>query len=811
MAWQHHLFVFNRRNGAPLGDLAGLDVFLPPRRAHRMRRRDSLLIYLHQEGNAPLSAREQRALLEKLSARYFSSGGSVTAALKELAGALNSYFLNRNRKLSGQGKHAIGWLALGVWRGNMQYVALSGPMHAVFLGETTRHYHDPQISGRGLGVSRSPRVYFASAAVQPGDALLLMPHLPAAWEGSLHLDASRKISPLLRRMSAYSGDNLEGVLVQVRPGEGEVKRTVVFSEKRAAAPSIEEGEVVEPAAPAQREKPAQTPPPRPTSSVPRPPQATDAAPHAGTQTPPPAAVSAPEPEPQPQSQSHSEPEPATASPTGPRSEPRPHPARRPAAASREGVRGTPSPGRAQTAPQEGASARAAAAETPPAEEKPSRAWSETLAQAEDGLRRPLAAVWRAGERALGALGGVFGRLTPSAEEVFSLPRSFMALSAIAVPLVVVTVAVVVFVRRGRLQQFQGYMARAKTEAAQALQVTEPITRHNALTEALNDVLAAETYYSNEESRALRQQLISALDELDGVQRLDFLPVSDRLPAGVVVKRLLVQGPDMYALDATTGAVYHLRIQGKRYVLDNTFQCGPGEYASRKVKALVDIASLPSPRSRYKVVGVDAQAFNIMCAPGEDAQVTMLPPAVPKNWQHPVAVGYQTGDLYVLDTGIGAVEVVGMSATGFFDTTPYNYFTGGTPNGIETAIEMAVQRGGLYLLHQDGQMTRCEETGNDAVHCVAQPYNDTRPGRSPGPVIPNTRFTQMFLQPPPDPSLYILDMSGQAIYRFSLQLQFVTQYRPQEPLEAEITAFAVDADARVLFVAAGRRIYQAPLE
>ncbi len=757
MPWQHHLFIFNRREGALAGDLAGAAIFQPPKRPHRMRRRETLLIYLHQQGNAPLGNSEQRALLEKLSERYFSVGGSVTAALKELATALNTYFLNRNRKLSNEGKHAIGWLGMAVWRSGTVYVALSGPMHAVFLGEETRHYHDPEMSGRGLGISRAARVYFATAPFREGDALLLTPQLPAPWQNTLQLDASRKISPLIRRMSAYRGETLEGVLVQVRGGEGEVRRRVVSEKPQSTATAA--AKPAPPVAAAEGKTASQPPaPPQEEAAPPKRPAAPPARPVAS---------------------------------------PRPSPQRRPASA--------PQAAKPVPAAVEKEAPKAAA---PPRSKKSTAAVAAGVAK----LRSGLASAWRSGERVAETVRNIAGRgLSASADEVFSLPRSFMAFSAIAVPLIVVTVAVIVFVRRGSMQQFEAYLNRAKVEAAQALQIDEPLTRHNALVAALDDLQAAEKYYSNDESRTLRAQLTAALDELDGARRLDFVPVSDRLPPGTVAQRLLVQGADLYVLDAATGAVYHLELKGQRYALDKDFHCGAGTYGELEIAPLVDIALLPEPRSRYKVVGVDVRAHGVLCAPGEAAQAFTLAPATPANWQRPTAIGYQTGDLYVLDPVIKAVEVIGMSAEGVFEVTPYNYFVNGAPQGVETAIDMAVQRGGLYLLYQDGQVMHCKDNSSGAVTCDAMPYNDTRPGRTPGPVIPNTRFTQVRLQPPPDPSLYMLDAVEGAIYRFSLQLQFVTQYRPRTALEGDITAFAIDSDTHTLYVVAGRRIYQAPLE
>ncbi len=753
--WNYHLFILRHDGHGGYGDIPAAAVYTPPRRPHRMRRRDVLLVYLHQEGNAPLGKKEQRALVDKLAERYFSQGGSVTAALKELASALNLYFLNRNRKFTGQGKQAIGWLALAVWREHTLYMALSGPMHAVVMGEETQHYHEPSLSGRGLGLGRSTRVYFASATVQPGDVLLLTPYLPAGWTNEmLHLNERRLIAPLLRRLMAYRGE-AEAIIVQPRT-TGENKRVVLGQEKAPAkTPSPAPPAAAEPA-----DSPAAPPPPPPTKAKPTPLPA---------MPPPPKGASLP---PKDTSPSHPPPQAEAASPSPP-----PPPRKPVAAKARKAKVGT---------------------------------FFRSLGE---GARRGLAALWLGGEKAIGALAAAARRgLSTSVEEVFALPRSFMALTAVAVPLVVVTIAVVVFIRRGRLQQFHAYLARAQTEARQAEAIQEPITRRNALVEALRDVRAAEAYYRNEASAALHSRIQKELDRLDGVQRLDFVPVSDRLPPDTTVRRLLFQGADLYALESSGQRVFHFRLDGEHYRRDDDFQCQTTAFASIGMRPLVDIALLalqPYPNA-YSVVGIDDAGHALLCGLDREETAFALPPATPSNWKQPRAIDYQDGSLYVLDPPNKTVEIVDMDGEGEFGASPYNAFTTGAPPGIENAIALTVTRGGFYLLHEDGQVTRCDSQAGGGLACDVLPYNDTRPGRGQEAVIPNTRFTQIAVAPPPDPSLYLLDVRGQAVYHFSYQLRFVSQYRPQRLLEGEISAFAVDPDTQTLFVAAGRMIYQASL-
>jgi hypothetical protein len=62
-------------------------------------------------------------------------------------------------------------------------------------------------------------------------------------------------------------------------------------------------------------------------------------------------------------------------------------------------------------------------------------------------------------------------------------------------------------------------------------------------------------------------------------------------------------------------------------------------------------------------------------------------------------------------------------------------------------------------------------------------------------------------PPPEPSMYLLDANSGGLYQLSLKLLFVTQYRSRFPMAAPVTAAAIDASKR-LYLAAGDNVYRA---
>ena len=697
------------------GTPTNVGMFLPPRRAHRMRRRDRLLIFIRPADPASLSAAEQEKLLARLGKHYFETAGSVTSALRDLAHALNIYLLKRNRQAPSPQARAVVSLAMAVWRGNMLYLALSGQMHALVVGKERRHFYNPSASGRGLGLGKSAPLYFASAEWENGNALAFAPSLPAS------VEVAQGIKPLAEALLGAQGELHDAVLATTRAGEGAVQ---ILPMHKAA-----EG------------KPA----PRPQPSVPR------------AEAPKPASRPIPQPQKPPPPQ---EPPKATKKPSAPK-KPIPKP---------------------------------------------------KVSLPTESVRAVGRAVWGVGE----AIGAAFGKISAEmlpGEDLFALPRSLMALIAVAVPLVIVTMAVVVYLRRGRAEQYQAYFARAQAEAAHALALKEPVARHNALQTALADLDAAEAYRQTAQSRALRERLEGALDQLDGIRRLNFTSaLSRRAPPGTVITRLVLQGGDMYALDAATGGVLHFQQNGSLYRPDEDFQCAPGAYGALQVSKFVDIAPLPLSENGYRIVGMDTHGNLVLCAPGKAAQAIRLAPPTPMFWKTPKAIAYVGGDLYVLDPGIRTIEIVGHGPA--FDGTPYSYFTGDIPKKIEEAIDFAVLRGDLYLLFNTGEVSLCRRSpALEKSECSPLIFHDERPGRSDGPVIPDARFTQIAVQPPPDPSLLLLDPQAQAVYRFSLQLRFVAQFRPNKPLARRqpATAFAVDPDTHILFLAIGSEIYQAPME
>jgi hypothetical protein len=408
------------------------------------------------------------------------------------------------------------------------------------------------------------------------------------------------------------------------------------------------------------------------------------------------------------------------------------------------------------------------------------------------------------------LGAMIRRVLPD-EKVLDLPPSVMLFGALAVPLVIVSVASVVYFREGRGRMHQEKLLQAQTIAEQALPLEEPVEIRAAWEQVLISLDEAENYGSSQDSQNLRTYAYSVLDTLDIVERLDYQPgIVGGLPSGVTVKKILLNADnDLYLLNAENGYVLRATYTDKGYELDTVFNCGPVAQPLQ-IGPLIDIAALPrGQEDGATLLGMDANANLLRCIPGEEeAPIAkqMAPPDL--NWGEPTAFALDNGNVYVLDSQTNSVWI--YWANDNFNELPTYYFGNQIPP-LKSVIDMSVNNSDLYLLHDDGHVSVCNYSSYvDAPTRCTDPaeFIDLRAGYQSGPVLQGTNFQQMQFAPPPDPSLYLFDPQAEAIYHLSLRLAFQRQYRPAQPLPGEtVAAFAVGPN-RQAFIATDEQVYVA---
>jgi hypothetical protein len=277
---------------------------------------------------------------------------------------------------------------------------------------------------------------------------------------------------------------------------------------------------------------------------------------------------------------------------------------------------------------------------------------------------------------------------------------------------------------------------------------------------------------------------------------------------------------VYLLDSTQGRVLRMFVTGQGYQVDPQFNCSQGPAGGGIIVGpLVDITAIPPDApNKATLLAIDASGNILYCTPGDSPLSKMLPQ--PQGyWGTISGITFSGRSLYVLDTKLSAVWIFKGDSTLGFGDAPTLFFGNNVP-GMGDVIDMSIYSDDLYLLHQDGKMTRCTYSNFESspTRCITPfPYMDERAGSASKPVkFPNTQFTQMLIAQPY--SIYIMDVKKPAMYHFSLSMGLQQLLVPDQdgdyPLPTTLpTAFAVMPDlsaGRRAFIAYGNQVLYAPL-
>lgn len=770
-----------RLNRQELPALPGLLATTPPRKTARGREQDRLIVYLVLTGNATLSTAEYLQLTSQAASTFFETSGALTSAMRAAAGSLNRALLDRNMGSTGRGQYAVGLLVLAVLRGAQCTLLQSGPTHIYALnGEAVTHIHDPALSGKGLGLGQASPSYFTQTDLQPGDRLIFSGKLPQPLGKALGQVGRDSIEATRRKLFSLSQDDVNAVIIRAREGTGEL---IVMR----PAPSV--------GAIPKAFPPAGTPPTSPSGTESLPPLSqpeflsrAGVSEHKEEFTPEdyeesdftPSAYGIP-----PQSEDDGLPEIEQILPEFPASIPRVTPSEPEAPPLRE-------------------------MDEPILDEpEEPRQPSEATRQLARGLVGGIRASRRMSDAFTRNLARFLPNLLPGSESNTTSSSLVMIFIAIVIPLLVVVAGVTVYLRFGRSYQYDNLFLQAEGARTQAVSATDPARQRDGWQAVLFYLDKAEVYRTTPDSEALRQEAQSNLDQLLGIQRLNFFPA---FVGGVnaQISRLAANETDLYMLDAERGRVLHASQVGRTFELDAAFRCEGGEYGDYLVGPIVDIFILPRLNSMdAAVLGIDASGNLLYCSPGEVGQA--IPLAAPDtNWGRVTGFTYDSGNLYVLDAPSRAIWVyTGRDAS--FIERPYFFFGGQIPD-IEDSIDLAVNGDELYLLHADGHLSTCSYSRLDTVPTRCEDpavLVNNIPAYQDIDLFGNAHIIQMMLTPPPDSTLVLLDADNRSVMRISprtLELQNQIYPMPGTALQSgPVGAMTINPN-RVMFLAVDDQVY-----
>jgi len=739
------LLPLSRQDGQDQPELMGLQAASAPRRSARGRSLDRLVIHLDLVGTAPLSPTGYAKLLDHLTQLYFKTSGSSTAAMRTVAEWLNEYLLERNHRGQIKSMQAIGVLTLAVLRGNRLYIAQCGPGH-VHLITGSGFQHYHLPEIEGRGLGLGRAANIRYHQVEiSSQDVLLISNQPPE---SWTLEA-------LSGMHGTSMGNLHRRLLQISGQD--VSAAMLYLQAGSGKLRTLRAEPVKD----EKKSPlieSKTQDKETHREIPIP---QEMEPDFQLDDEPPFPKIAP-----PIAESHHS----------------------------SMIEKSPAPSLSVAAPTP-------QAKTTP--ENPDR--KRVVGPALLMIGQAVGSAWNQFSKSLGAF---IKQLLPD-ESLFSIPASWMGIIAVAVPLIVVALAVSVYFQRGQRQLFEEHYLRARFEADRVLQLSEPSDLRSGWLSVLTHLDQAESYQVTEDTQVMRNYAQAIIDDLDEVTRLVYQSVIvDNLPSDIQITHLVITNDDteLFILDGVEGRVYRATLTDRGYVIDKNFICEPiPQSDSLIVGKLVDIVALPlGDPNNAVIMGMDTNGNLLQCISGGKAPLAVSMPPPDMNWGTPLAFTMDAFDLYVLDPVTNAVWIFwGRDSYG---ERPHLFFDSQIPP-MGDVVDLTVYRDDLYLLHEDGHLTSCIYSNPTRCTDPAEIRNLPE-GLDHDTFMENVKFGELQFVSDPNPSLFLLDAEAKSIYQLSRTLGYHQQFRAQNRLpEGPISTFAVSPNHQV-FLAIGNQVYSA---
>ena len=737
--------------------------------AARGREEDSLIIKLWPSDAVSLSDEVLNQTLSKLAAAFFKTGGSVTNAMRGLADGLNKTFLSGNSQLQDKDSWQTASLLMGVVHHETLFIGINGKAEALLVRKNGReHLFDAELDPRGLGLSSVVHPRFFQASVADGDFMLLAQEIPADLLASERLKADTaslgEFVPLLGGVDVIRLTYGEGLSLKARleaKAPPEIQETTETEDKQGEPEAAEAQELEWP------EEVLETPELEEENG--------SLAEDLFRNVPLVSLSTIPETKPETQPE-----EPAVA------------------------------PVEPEIIPEE------PVVETKNAEEAPSAPIFDGEQFKTDALHSVAkgASILKSVDEKIET---IFQKSREKKREEGKPVTELSALSkwliAILVPLLLVGLTTFIYLSQGQGKEYSYFLAQAEASANNAALMQTDELKREVWNQTIEWLDKAAAYQKSEEVNALYLRARLALDELDGAKRLIYKPAfAAGLFPDMSVSNIISLNRDLYLLDQTTGEVRHLTLQSQGYSLDEAFRCGPGSIGGVQVGKLVDMLAIPiNNPAKAPILAIDAAGNLLYCAVGSNPTAAILLPP-DGGWQELKSIAFDAGKLLVLDSAANAIWIYrGFSSN--FDEVPVSYFDA-MPVKLQEAVDLAVSKDELFLLHADGHSSHCLASQiSGLVTCEdPYPYQDAVGGGA-GVDLASLKFNQMAYSPPPDPSIYFLEPETAELYQFSLRLNLNQVLRPGlsdgSLPTAKATAFAVAANRQV-FLAFGNAVYYAIL-
>lgn len=344
--------------------------------------------------------------------------------------------------------------------------------------------------------------------------------------------------------------------------------------------------------------------------------------------------------------------------------------------------------------------------------------------------------------------------------------------ALAIPILVGLIVGILYWQKGRQREaeYTEFVTGAQNKFQQA-QTADPSAALGLMNEAEALLIEAEKIKTGQpEITELRQKMAEQTDKVGNVQRLYYLPqLRQYTDEGTNLKSLLVQGVELYVLDAGTDRIFHHRLDdlGESLLPDDQslLVVSRGQAVNNiTVGDLLAMTWMPAGGNRQTsdLVVLNSTGLLEYNASWGITTSTLATPSTP--FGLPAAVDSYFGNFYVLDPQANKLWRYLPTADGY-SAAPESYFPANQAIDLTSAVDLAID-GDVYILYKDGRIGKFEggQPAGFNLTGLDKPLNN-----------PVAIFTA------PNESvqhLYIADTGNRRIVQLNKDGSFVRQFKPR---------------------------------
>ncbi len=384
------------------------------------------------------------------------------------------------------------------------------------------------------------------------------------------------------------------------------------------------------------------------------------------------------------------------------------------------------------------------------------------------------------------------RLRPEPRPVPPENPRLMAGMAIGILALVAVLTVIVTLTYSGAARVQQALHQARQEADLARSVGDPAEQHRHWEAVLTAVAGLG---ENAEGAALQAEAQAALDQLDGVRRVQPVALED-FGGDAAVRRLVVHGTDLFVLNASRQEVVQISLTELDRLPQTVLQAG-SELEGQRVAPLVDMA-WNTPAGRWtsdRLIILDADYRAWVYDPAWPNHTYPLGLRSPSGGAATALAAFE-GRLYLLDPSASQVWRY-WPQEGAYPEAAEPYFSTEARPALASAGDMFID-GSVYILFTDGTVSKWHEGGPTLFLVNGVP-------------APAPRFTAMALDTErAEGPLILADSADERIVILDANGNFRAQLRAAPGVFHDVQAMALDGANRRLFLVAGGRLSRVDL-